>query len=231
MNFFICCLAFSSLVAQEIDPTYSLQDWAHVPLDYKLVKLLNRREGIFVEVGANDGILQSNTKLLEERYGWRGVLVEPSPTLFEVLKQNRPGAICFQCALGAFRDEGRVMKGDFDGGLMASLGGQRNGQKAKYAVKIRSLQSILDETGIKHVDFMSLDTEGYELEILRGIDFSRTTFDYLLVETYTCDHQQIVDLLAANGYKLVECFSGYNSVANARWDGKHNDYLFRRSNQ
>jgi hypothetical protein len=95
-------------------------------------------------------------------------------------------------------------------------------------VKIRSLQSILDECGISHINLFSLDTEGYELNILKGIDFSRTTFDYLLIEIYTHQYDEIVSFLLQKGFELVTCLSNYNKVSNPGWDGAHNDYLFKR---
>lgn len=199
-----------------------------VPLDHKLAKILDYREGVFIEVGAHDGLAQSNTKLLEENYGWTGVLVEPSETLFQRLTINRPNSLCVQCALGSFIEDGTYAYGDFDGNLMSSLSGERLKRVAQQRVLIRSLQSILDETGLTHIDFFSLDTEGYELNILKGIDFEKTTFDYLLIEIYQEQYEAIVGFLAKRGYRLVENFSNYNPISNPFWDGTHNDYLFTR---
>ncbi len=55
--------------------SYSLWDGQAIPLDHKLIRLFGDQTGIFVEAGANDGLRQSNTKLLEELYGWRGLLI------------------------------------------------------------------------------------------------------------------------------------------------------------
>jgi hypothetical protein len=111
---------------------------------------------------------------------------------------------------------------------MASVDGTRLQRRAKKKVLIRSLQSILDEVEIKHVNFFSLDTEGYELTILKGIDFSRTIFDYLLVEIYKDQYNEIVAFLSERGYEMIDSFSNYNHYTNPRWDGTHNDYLFIR---
>ncbi len=189
---------------------------------------MDLKNGIFIEVGANDGIIQSNTKLLEECYGWRGILVEPSPNLFEDLCRNRPNSLCFECALGSFEEDNTYIWGDFNGGLMSSVNGMRLNQEADQKVLVRSLQSILDEVGIHHINFFSLDVEGYELNVLLGIDFDKTVFDYLLVEIQIHQFDDIVNLLDNFGYELTENFSNYNITDNSIWDGTHNDYLFKR---
>lgn len=220
----LLCLSATLLA----DTTYSYVDAFNTPLDHKLVEIMNFRNGTFIEVGAHDGLFQSNTKLFEEAYGWTGVLIEPSPSLFPKLVKNRPQSKCFQCALGSFEENGTLGVGDFDGDSMASINGTRRHEKPTQTVLIRSLQSILDESGLHHINFFSLDTEGYELNILKGIDFSRTSFDYLLIEIYKHQYDEIVLFLAENGYRLVKCFSGYTHKTNPGWDGTHNDYLFTR---
>lgn len=231
---FLGILSASLLGASEftfIEPppkSYSLVDSSGVPLDHKLFELINSREGVFIEVGANDGISQSNTKIFEEFYDWKGILVEPSPCLFSSLIANRPNSQCFQCVLGAFEQENTFVTGDFDGHLMSSIGGARRHHQPAQVVLVRSLQSILDEMGYSHIDLFSLDTEGHELSILKGIDFSKTTFDYLLIEIYSWDLEEITGFLSDRGYNRLENFSNYNSVTNPFWDGTHNDYLFKR---
>lgn len=222
--FFI--ITISTLISDEIN--YSHVDGKGVYLDEKLVQLLNYEEGIFIEVGANDGLLQSNTKRLEQYHNWKGILIEPSPSLFKKLCSNRPGSLCYQCALGSFEEDGSYIYGDFDGNPMSSVNGDRLNRPKNKKVLVRSLQSILDEAGYTHINFFSLDTEGYELKILQGIDFSKTTFDYLLVEIYKNQLTELVNFLETQGYELIENFSNYNHQDNPRWDGTHNDYLFRR---
>jgi FkbM family methyltransferase len=206
-------------------PTYSMVDYKGMPLDHLLLEKMNFFGGIFVEVGAFDGVTYSNTKLFEELFGWSGILIEPSEILFDRLCENRPHSYHFQCALGSFEEDGTYVLGDFDGHPMASLTG-RIDREATYSVLVRSLQSILDECHITHVNFLSLDTEGYELAILNGIDFTKTTFDYLLIEIYAHQYDTIVLLLESKGYELLTCLSNYNQNSNPGWDGTHNDYLF-----
>ena len=72
-----------------------------------------KRGGRFVEVGANDGVLLSNTKMLEESFGWRGVCIEPNPQLYPKLVANRPLAFCSPKA--AYSVSGKVL--DFQIGV------------------------------------------------------------------------------------------------------------------
>ena len=201
-------------------PTYSQHDYRGAPLDHLLIELMRfKQQGIFIEVGAYNGVLFSNTKLLEDHYGWTGILIEPSLKRFYELLKNRPNAKNFCCALGSFDEHGSYGVGDFDGGLMASLT-DRTDNDIRVKVPIYSLQSILDQCGFKHIDFFSLDTEGYELNILKGIDFKRTTFDYLLIEIYTGQYNEICNFLDNEGYQMILCLSNYNRISNPGWDGR-----------
>jgi len=191
---------------------------------------MDMENGIFIEVGAYDGVIQSNTKLLEECYGWSGILIEPSKETFEILNKNRPSSFCIQCALGSFEEDNTFVWGDFDGGPMSSVNGNRLNRDAEQMVLMRSLQSILDEMKFHHINFFSLDVEGYELNVLLGIDFNKTIFDYLLIEIQDDQFDDIVRLLDINEYELVENFSNYNVEMNQDWDGTHNDFLFKRRN-
>lgn len=223
----ITLLYFSFIVSQDI--TYSAPDSQGTPLDHQLVEIMNIENGIFIEVGAYNGIWCSNTKLLEERYGWKGILIEPCEKVYPTLCKNRPLAQCFNCALGSFAENNTYAYGDFQDSPMASFTGRCSNKPKDTKVLIRSLQSILDECNVTHINFFSLDTEGYELNILKGIDFDKTTFDFILIEIYTTQYDEIISLLKEKGYELERCLSNYNKKANPDWDGTHNDYLFKRS--
>ncbi|NRB21307.1 FkbM family methyltransferase [Candidatus Dependentiae bacterium] len=211
------------------DVTYSAFDAkTEIPFDVTLSELMPFKNGTFIEVGANDGVRFSNTKRFEELYEWTGILIEPSPNLFNRLCKNRSNSKCFQCALGSFKEDGTYIHGDFDGHLMSSISGDRLNPPARNRVLVRSLQSILDECDYTHIHFFSLDVEGYELNILKGIDFTRTTFDYLLIEIYKHQYNDIVEFFSNKGYEMIRCLSNYSKELCPLWDGTHNDYLFKR---
>ncbi len=207
--------------------SFSALDAKGVPIDLRLCDVLDRRDGFFVEAGANDGLFQSNTALLERSFGWDGLLVEPSPQACRLARANR-NATVHNCALVADGYEGETVTGDFDGYPMGSVGGSRLGRESAVTVPARTLQSLLDERGVTHVDFLSLDAEGYELEILHGVDLSKTTFGHMLVELYPQNREEAVAHLAQAGYELISNYSNYNPRDTPHWDGTHNDYLFAR---
>ena len=73
---------------------------------------------------------------------------------------------------------------------------------------------------------MSLDTEGYELNILKGINLNLYRPKYMLIEVYNFDFDNICKFLKENEYNLLCNFSNYSKKTNHLWDGTHNDYLF-----
>lgn len=205
--------------------SFASPDAAGIPLDLKLLGLLGKRAGFFVEAGAFDGLTSSNTALLERSFDWTGALVEPSPAAFATCQANRTSPV-YNCALVPFAHEQDEISGDFDGTAMSSVGGQRLGSDTSISVPARTLQSILDEQRARHVDLFSLDTEGYELEVLQGIDYDRTTFGWFVIELYRTNFDATCAYLAERGYDLVGNFTGFNPKDNPIWDGTHNDFLF-----
>jgi FkbM family methyltransferase len=198
-------------------------------IDTKLLNYLDYNNGFFIEVGANDGITQSNTLLLEQTKNWKGILIEPSTNVFEKCVKNRPNSKCYNCALVA--EESTIfIKGDFFGSLMSSVDGGRLNSKNLVYVKSRTLTSILDECNINKIDFFSLDVEGYELDILKGLDMNKYKPIYVLIEIYEKHKENIMQHMFSNDYELVCNLSDFNLDNNPYWDGTHNDYLFKIKN-
>jgi FkbM family methyltransferase len=165
-------------------------------MDRKLDALIDRDGGFFVEAGGHDGYTQSNTYYLERFRGWRGILVEPMPEMAAEARRNRPGARVFQCALAP---PGGATEVEMEfGDLFSTVHGQegRNGEWVQGGlvlgwrdhrverVPARTLSGILAETGVDQVDLLSLDVEGYEAPVLRGLDLSRHAPAWILVEMH-----------------------------------------------
>lgn len=209
---------------------YSSYDSKGVPLEQKLEKLFNgKRFGKFIELGANDGITQSNTKHLEEKFQWHGILIEPSIPAFNKLKQTRHNNILINACVVSNDYKENTIKGDFNSGsLMSSVNGSRLNSDNLVEVPCFTLEYIIEKCNLmdNHFNLISIDTEGYELNVLKGINLKKFMPDYLLIEIYKKDYDEIVKYLDDNNYKLIENFTNYNIIDNPHWDGTHNDYLF-----
>ena len=169
-------------------------------IDRKLERHLPYRNGFFIEAGANDGYRQSNTYYLERFKGWQGVLVEGIPQLYQECVAQRHNSQVFNCALVAddFQEPSVTMKyanlmSIVDGALKSEAGDRQHLEKAaKYqhdvnrsydvTVPARTLTSILDEVGVTEIDLLSLDVEGFELKVLKGLNFNKYQPKYMLIE-------------------------------------------------
>jgi FkbM family methyltransferase len=216
-------LDFNELL--QLNKSYSHVDNKGVALDKKLLKVLKKPCGVFIEVGGHDGVTQSNTKLLEEFYGWKGLLVEASPSMIETCRLNRPRSIVENYALVS-NDGIKSVIGDFNGSLMSSINGVRLNTSNLLRVPACTITYLLKKHSLTNVDFFSLDVEGYELQVLKGLDFNYCRPKVFLIEIYKKDFKNIVMFLDDKGYTLVSNFSNYNYKDNPGWDGTHNDYLF-----
>jgi FkbM family methyltransferase len=198
-------------------------------LDDKLIKLFNnKKNGFYIELGANDGISQSNSAKLEFENDWSGILIEPSSNSYEKCKNNRVKSICLNYACVSKDYTSDEINGDFNGDLMSSVDGKRLNSSYLTAVKATTLEKILEKYyPVGNIDFLSLDTEGYELNILKGLNLNKFRPNYMLIEIYSFDFNNILEFLNSNNYTLVSNFTNYNRIDNPGWDGTHNDYLFK----
>jgi FkbM family methyltransferase len=134
--------------------------------DWVINKLHGKRDGVFVDIGAHDGIELSNSYLLESVYGWRGVCVEPHPVSYEALRLNRNCMTLNKAAWSIGDTTTRFNCSHKDSMLsgVAVLG--------ETVVETVSLNQLCDMVG-PSIDYISIDTEGSEIEILKSFDASR----------------------------------------------------------
>ena len=78
------------------------------------------------------------------------------------------------------------------------------------------------------IDLLKIDTCAFVYEVLKGIDLNKYQPTYILIEILTQDYDKICEYLSKNQYTLESNFTNYNKKQNRRWDGSHNDYLFKR---
>ena len=169
-----------------------------------IAQFFGDRIGYFVEVGANEPRLRSQTFHLEQK-GWTGLLIEPQPELAARLEAERKARV-FAVACSSPENAGRTLPLHLAGPL-SSL--DRSGMApnavpdAVIQVPIRTLDQVLEEAGAPQgFDFLSIDVEGHEVEVLRGIDLERWRPRLILIEDHVPDLSRHRYLKSA-GYRIV----------------------------
>ena len=168
-----------------------------------------KKNGYFVEFGATNGINLSNTFMLEKNYLWNGILAEPSKEYISELKKNRTSNVVEKCVWSKSGEELLFTEaGDFstlESFKNHDLHTKIRSKGIQYKVSTISLLDLLDENDApRQIEFLSIDTEGSEYEILKNFDFSKYTFNAICVEhNFTNDRNKILNLLSGKGYKRV----------------------------
>lgn len=176
---------------------------------FVLSQLGCKRNGYFVDFGATDGIGGSNTCLLERSFGWTGILAEPARSWHAALARNRTSLIDTRCVWNA---SGETLSFNEVVGLAelstiksysgSDMWGERRANGTTYDVETVSLNDLLATHGAPgHMDYLSIDTEGSEFEILRQLDFDRYRFSVITCEhNFTPMRQELHVLLTSKGY-------------------------------
>jgi FkbM family methyltransferase len=183
-----------------------MADPEHIEKELVLRFFAGHPDGYFVEVGANHPTGGSQSWPLEQR-GWRGMLVEPLPELHAALGAARPRSVAIQAACGSPAQRGRMqlhVPGDNTG--FATLARNVDDHDVEYTrsvdVDVKTLDELLEAQNVTQVDFVSVDTEGTELDVLRGFNLAKYRPRLLLIEDKLQDLSK-VNYLAAQGYRLA----------------------------
>lgn len=195
------------------EPLFTLLSESKSQLRQDLLVLANtnyKRGGYFVEFGATNGILLSNSFLLEQSYGWKGILAEPGRVWNAELLSNRPNSkISTQCV---WERSNQILDFNETQDPENSTISMFRNKKPRYSryrkvnhyeVKTISLMDLLIENNApEYIDYLSIDTEGSELRILQTFDFSKFSFGIISIEhNYREDREPIFNLLTNAGYK------------------------------
>ena len=180
-------------------------------LDKKMLNYINYSDGFFIECGANDGVNQSNTWYFEKKLNWKGVLIEPLKNEFIELKKNRSDKNYFyNVALSNSENVNSLLMSN--NGLESKILDKDENKTRVIKYQSKTLTMILDDVcAPKIIDFFSLDVEGFEDQVLQGIDFKKYNFQFLLIET---KKKKLFKYLDNKNYKFVKKMS-------------HHDYLFK----
>ena len=169
-----------------------------------------KANGFFVEFGATNGLDLSNSYLLESEFGWKGILAEPGRVWIADLRKNRPSAVIEERLV--WKDSNSILlfnetpMAEFSTiDLLSNRDAHRGHRElgGKYKVQTISLNDMLDlYRAPSKIDYLSIDTEGSEYEILSCLDFDRYSFSVITCEhNYSKQRKLINKLLTRHGYK------------------------------
>ena len=182
----------------------------------------NKTNGVYIELGALDGILYSNTKFFEDTLNWTGILIEPHPDKFILLQQNRPNNFLFNDLVSCHTEpldfryfvhdhaavsgvENTLSQHHFDVYFESNNEYNKSLEQNKISIKPRTLTEIVKETKLTYIDLLSLDVEGHEFEVLQSWDFS-IPIDIVLIETLGVQPEKdelCREILMKNNYQFV----------------------------
>ena len=167
-----------------------------------------KRDGYFVEFGATNGVDLSNTWLLEKEFGWKGILAEPSKYWHEELSKNRTCNIENKAVWIKSNEkltflEATVRELSTIDDFRRTDSHSRKGKT--YEVETISLNDLLNKYDAPSlVDYLSIDTEGSELDILTKFEFGKYKFRVITVEhNFSSNRLRIKQLLTSKGYQQV----------------------------
>jgi FkbM family methyltransferase len=209
----------------------SISSFSLNSLDTQIKELFHYDNGYYVEIGANDGLTQSNTKYFEVFHSWRGILVEPHSPTYKLLRGSRSNKNWFyNCACVPFNYASQEVELIYSNLMTTSKNLETDLQSLenhieesklhiepekihRFATKARTMNSLLIKSGApRQIDFLSLDVEGAEISVLKGINHQQFRFKYILVECR--DLEKMRKYLNLHHYTLERQLS-------------HHDYLFR----
>ena len=201
--------------------------------DLNLFDLIGQRQGgYFIEIGAYDGIKQSNTKYLEAFQNWTGLLIEPNPekvTLCRLSRKRTTKVVQAACVpygfskskvtfesleTMSFSRELSLNVDDYDSHEASARRHLGFSEKREFSAKSSPLGEILKFVNApEEIDFLSLDVEGAEIDVLQGLDLRKFRISFMLIESR--DIQSLENHLNLLGYRLKTKLT-------------HSDFLFER---
>lgn len=198
-------------------------------LDQKIIERIDTSPGFYIEIGANDGVRLSNTLALELYFNWKGLLIEPISSSYKALQKNRSRRrnVLLNAACVASDNQAQTIEMiycdlmsialDLDSDVSDPAEHARRGQKflrdgqelRREVVEATTMtKALLRARAPERIEFLSLDVEGAELEVLRGIDFERFRIEWILVESR--NPKRIETFLKNYGYVMSESLSNYD---------------------
>jgi FkbM family methyltransferase len=177
------------------------------------------KNGFFMDVGAHDGISGNNTLYFEENNEWNGVNFEPIKIVYEKLVNNRPNCININSAVCNYNgtaeficNEGYTemlsgLKDNYDNRHLERLDRENkimNSTTKTIIVDTKRIETICDELNIKNINYLSIDVEGAEFEVIKSINFEKVFIDIIGFENnYELDSIPIIKYLEDKGFRII----------------------------
>ncbi|AKM77826.1 MAG: Glycosyl transferase, group 1 [Candidatus Wolfebacteria bacterium GW2011_GWC2_46_275] len=168
----------------------------------------HKERGTYIDIGANHPDRINNTKLFYER-GWRGINIEPDPTGYALFVEKRPEDVNLNCAIGEGEIDYFEGGDDTSGNTCVRELAELRGMKSHKRLTLKPLREVFQEHDLHLVDFISIDVETFENEVLRSNDWNK--------------YKARVICLEGDNYSLLKRF-GYRKVF---WDGNNSYYKLK----
>lgn len=179
-----------------------------------------KKGGFFLDIGANDGISHSNSYFFEKNRGWSGICIEPIPDVFKKMTEIRQSInynVCISEEEGIVNFRRVHGAPEMLSGILEFMTPEHisrikkecelnNGSYEDIKIESRNINSILESHGINKIDYLSIDTEGAELIILKTINFEKLNIEFLTVENNESS-EEIRNFLKAKGYQYIPFFT------------------------
>jgi len=175
----------------------------------------SKKEGTYVDIGANNPDLLSNTKRFYDK-GWSGINIEPTPHLFDAICKKRLRDINLNVGIG--KSNGELTFYELSANTLSTFSKEaaiencriyNSSIQKEYLVKIKTLKEIFEKyLSEKSIDFLSVDTEGFELDVLESNDWSIHRPRAIIIELNQ-NENKVVEFLSSISYTLI-----YNNFTN-----------------
>lgn len=194
---------------RDMEAGYSRLSYSQEGEDLIVATLLEYvRRGFFIDVGAHHPKRFSNTYLLYQR-GWSGINIDPTPGCMAAFRKLRPRDINLEIGVGRESAERRFFMfqegalNTFDAGLANQRRDAGRPFAGEYKIRTQPLRDILQEHCRQPVEFLNVDAEGYDLEVLQSNDWNTHRPRIVCVEALRGDEDEANGWLKDRGYKLV----------------------------
>lgn len=181
-----------------------------------------KREGYFVDIGAFDGVTISNTFYFENVLNWKGICIEPNPHTYNQLKEKR-NCLCLNLAVAPYKKDVEILLNGWSSAINDDFTSSEILKENHESVLIEgiTINELFELHNVPlYFDYLSIDIEGGELDILKTLDFNRWRFGILTYEhnAHLVNHEnhdklvarkkEMEDLLLSNDYKFIKDYEG-----------------------